>query len=158
MMPRVVLDTSVFVSALITLHGRPDAEQTATVKLLRAFQREAFTAVTSGPLIAELRAALLKPHVVKVHGLSRREVYAFVLAYRRRCDVAPGRPRPRVPGLIKRDRKDIPILAAAINGSAEIIVMKDHDLSDLAPAPELTFRGIKIFWPSEACRALGLRK
>ena len=52
---RIILDTNILLSALLSPHGAP-------AKLLEAWERKVFTIVTSAVLIAELRDVVSRPY------------------------------------------------------------------------------------------------
>ena len=68
---RVVLDTNVLVSALLTAGGPPDA-------IVRAAYNGDFQLVASSPLVAELRSVLIRPRIKERLGWSDQEIAAFI--------------------------------------------------------------------------------
>ena len=109
---RIVLDTNIFVSALISGEGSPG-------QVLAAVRRERITLVTSTFQIEELRRVLardrLKPHI--------RPEEADDLLYHLE---AVGMVMSELPDIgLSPDPKDNPILATAVAGEAELIVSGD---------------------------------
>src|SRR3990172_7046655 len=92
---RVVLDTNVLVSALLTAGGPPDA-------IVRAAYNGDFQLVASSPLVAELRSVLIRPRIKERLGWSDQEIAALYHALFRASRDRPtpdasrrGRVRPR---------------------------------------------------------------
>jgi putative PIN family toxin of toxin-antitoxin system len=126
---RVLLDTNVVVAAFATRGLCED--------LLRAVLAEHELVVAARVLIELERALVVKP---KMPARRAREVVAFV---RSQGDViAPERPAVWP----QRDRDDRWIVAAAIEGRADVLVTGDRDLledAQEAPLPIVSPRG---FW------------
>lgn len=112
---RVVLDTNVLLSALLSPRGLPDA-------IYRAWQKDRFDLVTSATQIDELRRAsryakfkaVLQPHRVgtMVNNM-RRSIMLDAL--------------PHLPEGIKvNDPNDVFLLAMALAGEADYLVTGDH--------------------------------
>lgn len=113
---RVVLDTNVLLSALLSPHGLPDT-------LYRAWQKDRFDLVTSATQIDELRRAsryvkfkdVLQPHRVgtMVNNILRRSIL---------LDALPPLPE----GIKVNDPNDAFLLAMALGGEADYLVTGDH--------------------------------
>ena len=134
---RIVLDTNVFVSALIAREGPPG-------RLLSAVRHGDCTLVTSVYQIEELRKVLgrdrLKPYIRSaeaddlLHGL---ESVGVVVAELPEIDLSP-------------DPKDNPILATGLAGQADLIISGDkRDMLALRHV-----EGIPIVTPREAAARL----
>ena len=111
---RIVLDTNIFVSALISGEGFPG-------QLLAAVKRERITLVTSAYQVDELRDVLarerLKPYI--------RPEEADDLLYHLE---AVGTVVDKLPEVsLSPDPKDNPILATAVAGAADLLVSGDKD-------------------------------
>lgn len=109
---RIVLDTNIFISALISGDGYPG-------QLLAAVKRERITLVTSIYQIDELRDVLgrerLKPYI--------RPAEAEDLVYHLE---AVGMVVGKLPEMsLSPDPKDDPILATAVAGEADLLVSGD---------------------------------
>lgn len=112
---RVVLDTNVLLSALLSPHGWPDA-------IYRAWQKDRFDLVTSAAQIDELRRAsryakfkdVLQPH--RVGTMVNNMRFSIVL------DELPSLPR----GVEVNDPNDAFLLAMALSGEADYLVTGDH--------------------------------
>ena len=109
---RIVLDTNILVSALISGDGYPG-------RVLAAVKREGITLVTSEFQIAELRDVLarerLQPYIRAEEAndlLYHLKAVGMVMADLPEVNVSP-------------DSKDNPILATAVAGEADLIVSGD---------------------------------
>lgn len=112
---RVVLDTNVLLSALLSPHGWPDT-------IYRAWQKDRFDLVTSAAQIDELRRAsryakfkdVLQPHHV---GTMVNNMRRSVL-----LDALPALPE----GIEVNDPNDAFLLAMTLAGEADYLVTGDH--------------------------------
>ncbi|MGH8597172.1 MAG: putative toxin-antitoxin system toxin component, PIN family [Gammaproteobacteria bacterium] len=118
---RVVLDTSVVVSALIFEAGR-------LAWLRSAWRQERIRALVSKPTVTELLRVLAYPKF----GLSQTEQAILQADYLPYCEpVTATMPAKRVPRC--RDPFDRPFLTLAHVGKADFLVSGDDDLLILAP-------------------------
>ena len=109
---RVVLDTSILISALITRGTPPD-------RLYRAWRRGDIELVTSNAQIAAVAAVLARPRI-------RRLVDADQASAILECIATRALVLDSLPVLhVSPDPSDNPILAAAIAGRADLIVSGD---------------------------------
>jgi uncharacterized protein len=114
MISRVVIDTNVWIRIL--LKGR------VTLPILEAFNEEKFQLVMSQPLMEELHKVWNRPRLSQridpsqavrlEQQLRQRAIWVELETVPPNC----------------RDPKDLPVLATAIDGKAEIIVSGDDDL------------------------------
>ena len=137
---RIVLDTNIFVSALISGEGPPG-------RVLAAIRRERITLVTSTYQIEELRSVLtrdrLKPYI--------RSEEADDLLYHLE---AVGMVMSKLPDIgLSPDPNDNPILATAVAGQAELIVSGDK--GDMLALGQV--EGIPIVTAREAVARLHTR-
>lgn len=117
-MPVVVLvDTNVWVSALINPHGYP-------ARLKAAWAQGQFEAVVSIPLLDELAEVLARPRIRIKYGLDDQEISEFLrlLAARSR------RVTPQGQLHVCRDPDDDLILETALLGQASYAVSRDDDM------------------------------
>ena len=128
---RVVLDTNVLISALITSGTPPDG-------LYRAWLHGEFELVTSTAQIAEITDVVSRPRLQKLIDADEAEdildnidSYAFVLDDPPEVNLSP-------------DPRDNPILAAAIAGDVDLIVSGDKKhllgLAEIEGIPIVTAR------------------
>ncbi len=123
-MLRVVLDTNVLVSAIIS-DGKPR-------ELLKKGIANQYSLVTSDPILKELVLVLRRPKFKT----SEDEVHRTILALIRTADVVTVKSKVKA---VKDDPKDDMIIQTAIDGEADVIVTGDSHLLALE-----TFDGIKI--------------
>jgi putative PIN family toxin of toxin-antitoxin system len=117
-----VVDTNLFVSALISARGTPRA-------LYTAWRDGAFALYLGDPQRAELVAVLARPHFRERFGVSEDETRALLYLLETRAHRAPLRdPLP----IGVRDPKDEQILAAALGAGVDYLVSGDADLLTLA--------------------------
>jgi len=131
--PRAVLDTNVFVSALINPQGFPAA-------ILRALRSGRFTLLSSEPINEEIIEVLNRPRIRDRYGLGDRMFdVAFILW--EVAELVFHLPDVR----ICSDPDDDKFLAAAAGGQADHLVTGDiHDLLSLG-----TYKGVAIIPPRE---------
>ena len=134
---RIVLDTNVLVSALITRDTPPD-------QLYRAWLQGEFELLTSRAQIAELSAVLARPRLRPYINLQEADIISEHLDTRATIVRFPG------PVTLSIDPADNAILAAAIAGGAELVVSGDRrHLLTLGEA-----EGIPIVSPKAALERL----
>lgn len=131
MRPRVVIDSNVYISALV-FGGRPR-------KAIEHLERVRFDRLLSVSLIAEVEGVLQKKFDWERSAIQRfcRPIWENSLRFE---------PTTRVSAC--RDPKDNYLLSLAVDGKARLIVSGDRDLVDLG-----TFRRIPIVTPVELLRA-----
>lgn len=137
--PRVVLDTNLVLSALVFAGGRLDA-------LRRAWQGGGFTPLASRETAAELVRVLAYPKF-RLAPADQQVLLADYLPY---CEtVKIPAPKPQVPTC--RDPFDEPFLLLAAAGKADALVSGDQDLLALAgqlPYPVVTAEAFLQTLPS----------
>ena len=109
---RVVLDTNILISALITKETPPD-------QLYQAWLRNEIELVTSAAQIDEVTDVLARPDLRRY--VDSDEAAQMVAAIHQRATVLSEVPVTRR----SPDPKDDPILAAAVAGDAELVVSGD---------------------------------
>ena len=116
-MPRAVVDTNIWVSALLNPDGAP-------ARILAAFLAGRFELVVSEPLLLEMTAVLLRPRIVRRHGLGRDDVESFVALLRAGAHVVTTTGAVR----LCRDPDDDAVIETALRGRADALVTRDDDL------------------------------
>ncbi len=135
-MIRVVLDTNVLVSALLSPGRTADL-------IIRHWLNLDFVVCTTAEQIVEVSAVLIRPKLSKRTGVTDTEVARLI------ARLHQSRVDERTPAFLKEqvilsDPDDDTILAAALAGDADYIVSGDHHLLELHE-----FRGIPIVTPRE---------
>jgi putative PIN family toxin of toxin-antitoxin system len=112
---RVVLDTNVLLSALLSPHGWPDT-------IYRAWQKDSFYLVTSAAQIDELRRA---SRYAKFKGVLQPHRVGTMVNNMRLSIMLDGLP-PLPDGIEVNDPNDVFLLAMALTGEADYLVTGDH--------------------------------
>jgi putative PIN family toxin of toxin-antitoxin system len=129
---KVVLDTNVLVSGLISSQGPPR-------QIVDAWLEGRFTLVTSLYLVEEVAHVLTHPGIAERVRLGEPEVDAVLAALLSQAEMAPG--ELELPG-VTRDPKDDAVVACAVEGEADYIVSGDGDLLVLGE-----YAGIEVVTP-----------
>ena len=116
-MLRVVVDTNVWVSALLNPRGHP-------AQVLQAFRDERFVAILSQPLVDELIDVLARPRIVDKYRLEPQDVAQLVALLVERSEIV----NPSGTLRLCRDSRDDIVLETALIGKASCIVSRDDDI------------------------------
>ena len=131
MMVRVVIDTNIWIRIL--LRGR------VTLPILEAFNEGKFQLVMSQFLCDELHQVWQRPRLLK--RIDRAHALRLEVQLKERAEWVEVSTVP--PNC--RDPKDLPVLATAIDGKANIIISGDDDLrADEVLRAAMTARGIQL--------------
>jgi putative PIN family toxin of toxin-antitoxin system len=131
---RVVVDTNVWVSALLNRAGRP-------AEVVSALLAGRFRLVTSTPLLAELDEVLQRPRIERKYRLRPEDVRSYVASLRHVAEVVA------VTGDLRvcRDHDDDMVVETALLGNAEALVTRDEVLSRVPELAEaLRVQGVSI--------------
>lgn len=129
-MLRVVIDTNVIVSGILSRKGAP-------AELLNAWRERRFLLLSSSAIVAEVRAVLQYPRIRHKYHLSDDEIEQAITLLEHDALLVEG--DVNVVGSVPDDPKDEMFLACALDGQADIVVSGDHHLLDLG-----VFRDIPI--------------
>ncbi|MDW8103414.1 MAG: putative toxin-antitoxin system toxin component, PIN family [Armatimonadota bacterium] len=131
---RAVVDTNVWISALLNPHDSPASP-------ILAFRDGLFEAVASEPLFSEIKAVLRRPRIWLKYQLDEDTVAAYLALIRQQVIWV----EPTGSLHLCRDPRDDFLLETAIWGDAQYIVTRDDDLKrDPALLQQLSASGIKI--------------
>lgn len=137
---RVVVDTNVLVSALLSPSGAP-------AKVLRHWEAEAFESVVSEEILAEYARVLSYPRIAGRLKLTSESADELVATLRRFAIlVEPARSLH----VIADDPDDDKLLACALAGGAEYIVSGDEHLLSLGE-----YQGVQVLPPAAFLKLLG---
>lgn len=114
---RAVIDTNVWVSALLNPAGPP-------AQLLAALRAGSFDLLVSEPLLAELAGVLERPRLARRFGVTPATVDALLALLRERAELVPVRGALR----LCRDPDDDLVIETAVGGRADALVSRDDDL------------------------------
>ncbi len=134
-MLRVVLDTNVIVSSIISNKGAP-------YQLMKAWHERRFRLVTSRTIIEEVIRVISEPRLKDAFRITDKRIRRIEKALERDAVLASG--NADVAGAIPEDPSDEKFLSAAIIKKAAIIVSGDGHLLNLGK-----FRGIAIQTPRQ---------
>ena len=134
-MLRVVIDTNVIVSGILSRTGAP-------AELLNAWRQRRFLLLSSPAIVAEVRAVLQYPRIRKKYPLSDEEIEQTITLLEHDALLVAG--GANTIGSVQADPKDEMFLACALEGQADVIVSGDHHLLDLG-----VFRDIPIINPRQ---------
>jgi len=115
--PRTVVDTNVWISALLNPHGAP-------ARVLQALRSGLFVLVISEPLLSELAAVLSRPRILQKYPGVGPNVDTLLQLLRTYSDDMV------ITGAIRlcRDLHDNMLIETALLGHANSIVSRDDDL------------------------------
>lgn len=130
---RVVLDTSVLVSAVISSRG-------TLGKILQVLSSGKISLVYTRTMLVELLGVLLRPRIREKYRVSLTEIKAILRLIRLRGTEV----FPTMVLAVCRDPTDNKFLEAAVEGQADIIITGDADLIALNP-----FGRIEILSPTD---------
>jgi uncharacterized protein len=130
---RAVIDTGVFVSALIRRQGTPG-------DVLRALRDGRFTSIYTTDIVVEIIDVLGRPFFRTKYHIEPDDMTALVNLIRLRGELV--NPDKKVTAC--RDPKDNKFLEAALAASADCIVSGDRDLLEMS-----VFEEIPILRPAE---------
>lgn len=136
-MIRVVLDTNLFVSALLKPGSNPDI-------ILRLVKDEKVLLLMSGSICLEISRVLTYPKIRKQLIASDEELKNFVQLLSTVAIITPD--TLNLP-LLDADPDDTKYLVCAVEGHADFIISGDHHLTDL-----MMYRGIRIVTPGDFIR------
>lgn len=135
-MIRIVIDTNLLVSAILTPQGNP-------AKILKLILQGKFPLILSPAILEEIHRVLRYPKLLKLmskNKITLQEVDNFIDKLIKIAVITPGNLDLEV---IQEDPSDNMILACAVEGEADFIITGDHHLTDLR-----IFQGIKIIDPA----------
>jgi putative PIN family toxin of toxin-antitoxin system len=132
---RAVVDTNVWISALLNPAGHP-------ARIRQALEESRFALVASAPVLEELARVMVRPRLARHYGLGLDDAARLLALVRDQAgDLA------EVTGEIRlcRDPRDDMFVETALKGRADVLVSRDDDLKgapDLATA--LRERGVRV--------------
>ena len=129
-MRRVLLDTNVLVSSVLVRHGGP-------ARIIQAWSRRQFLLITSQALMDEVRRTLGYARIRRKYHVTDEMVSALIDVLERDALVVGG--MANVAGALPEDPDDEAVLAAAVDGRADVIVSADSHLLKIE-----MFEGIPI--------------
>ena len=141
-MTRIVIDTNLLVSAILTPGGNP-------AKILKLILERKLNLIISPAILKEARQVFNYPKLIKLlekNKITSAEVDGFLDKMSKIAVITPGQLNVDA---IPEDPADNKILACAVEGGADYIISGDHHLTDLK-----IFQGIKIVGPAAFLKSL----
>jgi uncharacterized protein len=129
-MLRVVIDTNVIVSGILSRKGAP-------AELINVWRERRFLLLSSSDIVNEVRAVMQYPRIRHKYHLSDDEIEQTMTLLEHDALLVAG--DSKVAGSVPDDPQDEMFLACALDGQADVIVSGDHHLLDLG-----VFRDIPI--------------
>jgi len=131
---RAVIDTNIWVSAIINPFGFP-------ARLRKAFESGAFLSIVSEPLLEELAEVLSRPRIKTKYGLTDDTIADLLVLIDERSE------HVMLKGdiLICRDKDDNLVIETAVKGNAAYMVSRDDDIKfDSAVSSFLAQFGVSV--------------
>jgi len=135
-MLRVVLDTNVFISGLLSRTG-------VSAQALNAWRERRYLLVTSDAIIAEIQAVLNYPHIRNKYAIPNEDIRQLVAILHKDALLVPG--KANVAGTVPPDPEDEKFLACAMESLADLIVSGDHHLLELGVYQEIPIITVRQF-------------
>ena len=127
---RVVIDTNIVVSALLSKRGAP-------ALVLDAWRERKFLVITSEEAILEVEPVLEELTITRKYVISDEDIKSILNLLRKDAILVPGQIDTK--GAIPQDPDDEKFLSIALEGEASMIISGDAHLLDLA-----SYRKVKI--------------
>ena len=131
---RAVIDTNVWISALLNPSGYP-----ATMR--KAFEKASFEVVISEPILQEISEVLSRPRIRDKYAIAAEDIEGLLILIEEKAD------HVLLQGSVTvcRDKDDDVVLETAITGNAEYIVSRDDDVKFDTRVSELLSRhGVSV--------------
>jgi putative PIN family toxin of toxin-antitoxin system len=132
---RVVLDTNVFVSGLLSKTGLP-------AKILDAWRAGQYLLIASPPIVAEIKRVLQAPRIREKYFITDGDIEQLIILLEKEALIVPG--YTDVKDAIPDDPSDEMFLACAVDAAADFIVSGDRHLLELSE-----YKGISIITVNE---------
>lgn len=117
MIPRTVIDTNIWVSAILNPIGYP-------ARLRKSFEEGDFLVIISEPMIDELVDVLYRPRIKNKYGITEADIRELIVLIEERTECVLLSEDIN----ICRDKDDNYIIETAIKGKAEYLVTRDDDI------------------------------
>jgi len=138
-MRRVVIDTNIFVSALLSKKGAP-------AKVMDAWCERKFLVITCEAAILETQRVLNELSATGKYAITNDQIESILHLLRTDAIQVPG--KTNVSGIIPQDPDDEKFLAIAIEGEAEIIISGDSHLLNLGKYQNIAIQTARQFLDS----------
>ena len=147
MIIRIVIDTNIWISALLNPYGFP-------AKLRKAFEKSLFEVVISAPILKEIADVLSRPRIKDRYGITETDIQELLELIEERAE------HVLVSGNVSicRDKDDDLIIETAIKGKVMYLVTRDDDIkNDTKVADFLSQSGITVFSIAKFLKLIDLK-
>ena len=121
-MLRIVVDTNLFVSSLLSRHGAP-------AQVIAAWRNRQYLLVVSELIITEIRRVISSPIIREKYAILDQDIEDLLILINQEALIVPG--LADAMGAIPDDPQDEIFLACAVDGQADMIVSGDRHLLNL---------------------------
>ena len=135
-MLRVVIDTNILVSALLSKKGRP-------ANIVAAWRERKFLVFTSEEAILEVERVLQELASTGKYIISKEDIESILNLLRKDAILVPGQIDTK--GAIPQDPDDEKYLSIALEGEVNIIISGDKHLLDLTSYREVSIQNARQF-------------
>jgi putative PIN family toxin of toxin-antitoxin system len=132
---RVVLDTNVFVSGLLSKTGLP-------AKILDAWRAGQYLLIASPPIVAEIKRVLQAPRIREKYFITDGDIEQLIILLEKEALIVPG--YTDVKDAIPDDPSDEMFLACAVDAAADFVVSGNRHLLEISQ-----YKGIPIITVNE---------
>ena len=142
---RAVIDTNIWVSALLNPHGYP-------AKLRKAFEEGLIEVIISEPILEEIADVLSHPRIRDKYGVTEADIRELLILIEERSE------HVLVSGDINicRDMDDNLIIETAIKGKVKYLVSRDDDVKmDTKITEFLSGSGISVLSVAKFLKLIG---
>jgi len=142
---RAVIDTNIWVSALLNPHGYP-------AKLRKAFEEGLIEVIISEPILEEIADVLNRPRIKDKYGITEADIRELLILVEERSE------HVLISGDVNicRDRDDNLIIETAIKGNAKYLVSRDDDVEmDTKITEFLSGSGISVLSVAKFLKLIG---
>lgn len=114
---RAVIDTNIWVSALINPSGYPAG-------IRKAFEGRLFEAIISEPILKEIADVLHRPRIKDKYGITEADIQEYLILIEERSE------HVLVSGVVSicRDKEDDLVIETAVKGKAKYLITRDDDI------------------------------
>ncbi|MEB2332991.1 MAG: putative toxin-antitoxin system toxin component, PIN family [Anaerolineaceae bacterium] len=138
-MLRVVIDTNILVSALLSKKGAP-------AKLVDAWRNREFLVISSESAILEVERVIAELASTGKYSISNEDIQAISNLLREDALLVSGQMDAQ--GTVPQDPDDEKFIAIALEGEATVIVSGDHHLLDLGKHGNISIQTARQFLDS----------
>lgn len=145
-MLRVVIDTNILISALLSKKAAP-------AKIIDAWREREFIVITSESAIQEVERVMAELASTGKYFISNEDIQSISNLLREDALLVSG--QTDVQGMVPQDPDDEKFIAIALEGEATVIVSGDHHLLDLGKYRNISIQTARQFFDSLRSKSSG---